>query len=1229
MSSSFRAAGPEVERRLAELSPEKRRLLESMVRERGAEPAIPRFGLDRAPLSFGQERLWFLHQYDSSDTSYHLHVHLVLPLTLDIELWGNAWTQLIERHEILRTRFVQGENGPEQVVQPPGPVELPVYDLRDLPVEEARKRASAIATQQADTPFDLSSTPLFRMALVRMAGKIAHVMTIHHIVTDGWSIDVMMREVNAAYVSAVAGKPVTLPPLPLQYADFARWQRQQLTGETLQPLLAYWRAELDGIVPLELPADRPRPARFTGAAGVRTRILPQALTRRLNEMAQREGLTQFMVMLAGFAALLHRYTGQEDLVLGTPVAGRDHARLEGLIGFFLNTILLRVPVHGTDTFHTLLKAVKDLTVRAYSHQQLPFARLVEELQPERDLRRNALYQVTFQLLLSREPRSTTSTVLDEISYRKRSTDVDLAVDLIEGAEGLAARFEFCRDLFDDSSVDRMLAHWERLLERLVADPDRSISELPLTSESERVLLVEEWSGRRDAPPLPAPTLGAWLSEVFLRFADETAIISPNGALTYRDLQELTDRLAAGLQRRGAGPEQIVAIHFASAVETIAAILACWKIGAAYVYIDPELPQQRIDELFAQSNPCVLLADLEELWHDVPSESFVPKPVPHDNRVLAAVIFTSGSAGKPKGVLLEQRSLLQQIAWFQRDLRLTPQDRVLQKYPFGFDAALAELLTALASGAALVTTREQGADLDEVVALVRGHGIGLLDVVPSTLSALLQHPHFQECVSVRRIICGGERLAASAVNRCHELLPHVDVINAYGPTEATITATHWLCPREPLLADPPIGRPVPGYEVYVLDSAGEPVPIGMEGELYIGGAGLARGYLGDDKLTEVRFVPHPFRQDTRLYATGDRARFREDATVEFRGRRDQQVKLRGFRIELEELEAALREHPAVADAAAVVVSRSGLDDEARESLLARLEGMSQAEAGFLYRFESQDAEVRRNTMFMKSPQFELYLQLLDPEFVRTPRESQRNWLLRRGLKELAADLESLDRRAKTMVSAGERPEMGADWESAAARYSTDELLIDGQQVMQAWERPLMSALAEAAAESHGDVLEVGFGMGISAALLQQVGVRSHTILECNQDVGERAEAWAGRHRDAPIRIVHSRWQDWDAPEAAFDGILFDTYPTSEEEYLREVIESPVFAAGFFATAARALRPGGVFTYYSNEIDSLSREHQRLLLRHFRRFSVSVVDGLQPPPDCQYWWAESMVVVKAVR
>jgi amino acid adenylation domain-containing protein len=848
--------------------------------------------------------------------------------------------------------------------------------------------------------------------------------------------------------------------------------------------------------------------------------------------------------------------------------------------------------------------------------------LVQHLQPERDLRRNPLYQATVQFWRSRHGGARTRATLDEIGYENTRTNVDLALDLFEGGEGLLSRFEYSTDLFDDSTIERLHDQWERLLEVLVAQPDLAIGTLPLVTQVEHRLLVEQWGGR--AEPGPA----GW---VFRAEGPSLTVHGEHDTLGRAELNVRCGRLASVLRARGAGEGSVVALLLTDPLETIVGILAAWRAGASFAYIDPTVPAQRIAALLDDVEPAVVLDDAGSWRQALHVADPMPAPDAIPPERLAALIHTSGSTGTPKGVLIEHGALALQWRWLRHEVGVTAKDVVLQKYSFGFDAALSELLAGLACGASLVVATDRARDAEKLIDTIRHHLVTLIDVVPPQLAVLLDQPGFASCTSLRCVICGGERLPAAMADRLVQALPGVQLINAYGPAEATITACAWFRPPGAATAkagDPPIGRPLVGTTAYVLDAAMQPVSVGLQGQLHLGGGGLARGYLHDKKLTGQRFVPNPFGAG-RLYATGDRARWRADGQLEHLGRLDQQFKLRGIRIEPAEIEGALAAHPAVREACVAPLHLPIVSDDAAECMRWRLSQLSPAEADFLYRFEGDRDSVRSRTMWRSTPDFDLYLDVRTQGFLDAPRPAQRNWLLRRMLDEAVDDLQHLQLLAQRYVAGSARPEMAGDWAAQPAVYRDGQLLIDGQQVMQDWEAPLMQALARAAAGARGDVAEIGFGLGLSAGFVQALRPRSHTIVECHPDVLKTLRRWREQHHDADICVAACRWQDWDAPPACFDGLLFDIYPTSEDEYEAEVALAPTFAASFFPTANRLLRPGGVFTYYTNEIDSLSRRHQRLLLEHFSSFSVSVVRNLRPPDDCQYWWADSMAVVAAVR
>lgn len=1215
--------------RLAELSPQRRRLLEQL-----ATPVRISAGSEsEAPASYEQERLWFLQQLEPDDASYHLHTHLSLPEDLDLSAYRAAWSWVVERHEVLRTRFFERDGQLVQLIDPPGPVSVAEHDLRHLGADDRRAAAAAIASEQAEAPFDLARGSLLRVALLRVPQRWLQVLTLHHIVADGWSVELLMQELDCACAALARGLAVPLPRLPVQFKDFARWQRERLTGPRINELLAFWSQYLHGAPALRLPTDRRRPAVFSHRAGVRSCLLDPALRARLDELGRREGVTPFQTLLSAFAVLLNRCTGQEDMVLGTPVSHRDTPEVEGLIGFFLNTVLLRLRIDPEQGFRQLLAATRQSTVDAYAAQQLPFARLVQHLQPVRDLGRNPLYQATVQFLRSRQGSARTRALLDEVGYEGGQTNVDLALDLFEGGEGLLCRFEYSLDLFDDATIERLLALWQRLLARLCEQPDAALATLVLVEPAERAGL---WLGQAEAADLAEPDPSGW---VFSAEGPPCLLHSTHGTLGRAELDDLCGRLASVMRSQGVREGSVVALLLADPLDTLVAILAAWRAGAAFTHIDPSTPGTRIAALLDDLQPALVLNDAAPSpWRAAMGSAepmAAPPHIPADR--LAAVIYTSGSSGRPKGVLIEHGGLALQLRWLRQQVGITARDVVLQKYGFGFDAALSELLAGLGCGAALVIADDRGRDLERLVQTLRQHQVSVIDLVPSQLAVLLDQAHLAECSALRFVICGGEALPGALVERLLQTLPGVQLVNAYGPSEATITACAWRRPDDADLgADPPIGRPIPGTLACVLDPALLPVPAGLQGQLCLAGAGLARGYLNDPELTRQRFVPNPHGPG-RLYASGDRVRLRHDGQLQYLGRMDRQLKLRGMRIEPAEIEQALAAHPGVAEAVVVALPLPAVPAPEAAQMQWHLAQLSPPEADFLYRFETDSNALRSKTMWRNTPDFDLYLDVRSQAFLATPRPSQRNWLLRRTLDEAVDDLHALQGLAQRCVAGAARPPMDGDWPGRPALYSAEQLLIDGQQVMQAWEAPLMLALAQAVASARGDVLEIGFGMGLSAGFVQALQPRSHTIVECHPDVLTALDVWRQGLEELPpaadhppdIRVVPCRWQDAPLTPASFDGVLFDTYPTSEEEYSREVALSPTFAAGFFATASALLRPGGVFSYYTNEIDSLSRRHQRLLLQHFSSFSLHVVRGLQPPPDCQYWWADSMAVVAAVK
>ncbi|TML83112.1 MAG: amino acid adenylation domain-containing protein [Actinobacteria bacterium] len=940
--------------RRARLSPEKQAMLEKRLRGEAAailrQDAIPRRIAGRpVPLSFAQQRLWFLDQLAPGNPFYNVPAANRFHFGLNVAVLERALSEIVRRHESLRTRFAVADGHPVQLVEEAAQVELPVLDLSRLPVAEREQEAVRLATEEAREPFDLERGPLLRARLVRLGpADWVFLLTIHHIACDGWSLGILFQELAALYEAFALGRPSPLPELPVQYPDFALWQREWLQGEVLERQLAYWRDRLASLPVLRLPTDRPRPAVQQYRGAYHSFTLPAPLVSGLRTLASREEATLFMVLLAAFKALLGRYSGQEDMVVGAPIAGRGRAELEPLIGFFVNSLVLRTDLSGDPSFRELLSRVRQSALGAYSHQDLPFEMLVEELQPERDASRNPLFQVTLQLL--NQPTIAPAGEGSGLQVQRGTAIFDLAATMAESADGLVASLEYDTDLFDADTIARLAGHYRTLLEAVAADAETPLSRLPLLTVRERHQLLVEWTAT-DHDYASEETVDALFAAQARATPHAPAVRFAAERRSYAELESDANRLARQLRALGVGRDTLVAVCLERSVELVVALLAVLKAGGAYVPLDPTYPRERLGFMLGDSGAPLLLSS-ERLLACLPDElpqlilldRGPPQPAPDDDGALtpladpeslAYVMYTSGSTGRPKGVMVTHRALSNHMLWMQDSFPLGADDRVLQRTPFSFDASVWEFFASLLAGAELVLAppeRHQGGD--DVVRLVSENSITVLQLVPSLLRLVLAEPGLEACAGLRRVFCGGEGLPARLVDDFSSLVD-AELVNLYGPTEGCIDATFHRCRPGEGRRFAPIGRPIANMRVYVLDDRREPVPVGVPGELYLGGDGLARGYWNRPELTAERFVPDPFDDDAeaRLYRTGDLVRWLPDGNLEFLGRADEQVKLRGYRIELGEIASLLREHPGVSDAA-VVVRDVGPADERLTAYLVR-------------------------------------------------------------------------------------------------------------------------------------------------------------------------------------------------------------------------------------------------------------------------------------------------------
>ncbi|WP_033262779.1 non-ribosomal peptide synthase/polyketide synthase [Amycolatopsis vancoresmycina] len=874
-------------------------------------PAVPRDG--ELPQSFAQKRLWFLDEFEPGGTEYVTSSAVRLRGELDVEALAGAFTALVARHEPLRTTFGSADGHGVQVVHPPAPVPLPVVDAREEDLAD-------ILRADGEQPFDLSEGPLLRAKLIRLAPQ-EHVLTVavHHIVTDGWSNGLIAEEVGACYAAALRGEQADLPPLPVQYADFAAWQRGRLAERVLAGQTEYWTERLRDLTPLELPTDRPRPPVRTTRGATHEIAVPAAVTARLEQVSRQRETTLFTTLVAACQVLLGRWANQDDVAVGTVTSGRERPELEGLVGFFVNTLVLRSRVRPDLAFTAFLDEVAAGVRAAFDHQDLPFDRVVDAVQPGRDPSRTPLFQV--MVVLQNSPREATrlpGLETEELPQPATAANFDLTLEFQPDDGVLRAALTYNTDLFDAATIDRLATHLGVLLAGVADDPDRPLSRLPLIGPAERDLVVGAWNETaRFVEPETLPELVAARAR---RTPDAMAVIAGE-SLTYAELDARAARLARVLVARGIGPERIVALALPRSAEIVVAQLAVWKAGGAFVPVDPTYPIERITFMLADARPALVLT-LDGLAPPVPDGVDVltlddpglfdgePAPaVPVRPEHPAYVIYTSGSTGRPKGVVVTHAGLAGFAAAEAEHLRVAEGDRVLAYSSPSFDAAILELCLAWASGAALVVVPPEPLLGEPLAEFLAAHRISHTLIPPAALATVPA----AGLPDLRTLVVGGDACPPELVDRW---APGRRMINAYGPTESTVVAT-WSGPLVPG-TPPPIGRPIPNTRAYVLDAALQPVPIGVAGELYVAGPSLARGYLDRPGLTAGRFTANPFgAPGERMYRTGDVVRWTAAGQLEFTGRADDQVKVRGFRIELGEVEAALTRHPGVAAAVAAV------------------------------------------------------------------------------------------------------------------------------------------------------------------------------------------------------------------------------------------------------------------------------------------------------------------------
>jgi amino acid adenylation domain-containing protein len=1019
----------------------------------------------------------------------------------------------------------------------------------------------------------------------------------------------------------------------------------------------YWLNKLAGQVePANLRLDFERPSTYQAQTGIVTILFSDELQAKLARLTGNSPLLVYTTLMTALKICLNKYTDYSSIVVGSPALLKEDSNQPK------NALVLLDEIESSSSFRDLLTSIRETLMQAYARQSYSYTQLITDLRRIEPPNRCALFD--FALMLK--------DFHGELSQVKN----DVSLIFSQSAQGLAGEIEYNRRLFKPGSIERFRDRFINILERALNNSELPIRELDLLTDVERHRLLFEWNAATLS--FPAEKCVHQLFEARVqRTPAAVAAAFEDQKISYSELNRRANQLAHLLRRLGVGAETKVGILMDRSLEMLIGLLGIIKAGGAFVPFDPLHPRHRLELMLGDAEISILLTErrwtnsfseyrgeilcldsdlrmIEQQSTENPTNATVS-----DN--LAYVIYTSGSTGRPKGVSVSHRALVNFLLAVADEFNLNAADHVLQFASISFDVAIEEIFPAWLRGAAVIMRDlQQLASPTSMTRIIEQEEVTAME---------LPTAYWQEWVSelsrsgkpvpacLRLVIVGGEKASTETVTKWREFRKQLK--NVYGVTEATISSTSYTDSEDDSQSGLPIGKPLTNTQIYVLDREMKPAGISIAGELYIGGEGVARGYLSDVALTAERFVPNPFgdKRGMRLYKTGDIAIYLPSGDIEFIGRRDDQVKIRGFRIELGEIESVLKQHPGVDNAVIAVGASAGpdlhsrskemegphdlmdqeylirninqLQAETAEQLFAEIERLSEEETAATLAMEMQLNNQRSKTKIRRLKDFDIILRLKDDRFIAPPRESQRNWLIRRALNELADDLISLDEVSRRMVPGAARSRLTSEWSKSEAQYDQSELIIQGQQVMQDWERPLMEAMAEIVTESHGDILELGFGMGISATYIQKFGVRSYTVVEYNDGVVKQFHKWKERYPGRDIKIIHGRWHDVADQLGVYDGIFFDTVPSNEEEYLREVIDNVVMAEDIFPIASRCLRKGGIFTWYTNEIDSFSRRHQRLALKYFSSLSIQVVKPLHPPQDCHYWWADSMVAVKAIK
>ena len=1209
-----------------------------------AAPQIPRLvQTDTSPVSFGQQRIHYLSEVYPDSSAYHLQVRCNIAGPLDTKRLITALRILVSNHEVLHSVIQSVDGVLVSTLRPDIELKVEEHNLSGLDVEAPEQFSLERIEAEQNVSFDLAHELPLRACVVRRSSEThTLVLTFHHIAVDERSVDMILRELGDRYrrhnQTLPSGSSATC-----RYSDFAVWQRH--SSPKRETAFNYWRKKLQDAPPeIKLPTDFLYSTTTTGSGRQAHVQLSQTVAEKLTQLAVEQNVPPFVLQFAAFKVLLHRYSGQTDLVVGTPISNRTRGDLKEIVGFFVETLPLRSDLSGQPSFTKVLQQVQATLFEAFDSADSPFEEIVKAVNPDRRLGRNPLFNVmlvgqsTFKPVTLDQEVGLTATIVDS-----RASKFDLTMFVGDLAENRSFTIEYCTDLFRHETIECFAEHWLQLLTSIAENPDSPISTLNLFA-------VDHWSkslvSQEDTPnstPVTQKPVHVLFEERAQEFPDAVAVEFEGTSVTYWELNGQADVLARQLRRAGIQKEICVALCLSRSPEMIVAILAVLKAGGAWVPLDPSGPRHRRQQILQDSAAAVMMT---QSHHADSFTSFNGKQISLDKDwqfddhatgddaasrgssgdSLAYVLYTSGTTGMPKGVEVTVNNLaLSTAARFE--YYRNPPERFLLLSSYAFDSSIAGIFWTLCSGGTLVLP-SSGLEQDVVALckLIAEKGITHSLCLPSLYELILDHSRTGQLSTLRTMIVAGEPCSSGVAAKHCRILPNAELHNEYGPTEGTVWSTaHMITPDDGDTV--PIGFAIPHTVVCVLDQNLEPVPTGGRGELFLGGPKLARRYRNQPQLTAYSFIRNPFCNDpaSRLYRTGDLVRQRPDGSLEFLGRVDNQLKISGHRVEAEEIEQVIAGHPGIrevvvglapftaegtnTDVGSLATALNCLPQEEAEALVTEVEALpaSSGYEDFEYRVAHTEEDVT------------VSIALPSEDFINTPKRSHRKWLLAQALREATADLHHLKDIAARFVPGSDQPHVPRDIQSAK---------LTEQEIMEDWQYPLMKAMAEYATASHGDVLEIGFGRGVSASMIQAGRVRSHTIIEANPySVSDHFDPWRQQFPDRDIRMLEGRWQDVMDQLSDYDSIFFHTFPLNEAEFVEYIANSVTFAEHFFPTAAKLLRTGGVFTYLSTEIDSLSRRHQRSLFRYFNEIQMKVMPITVPPDTKDAWWADSMVVLKA--